>query len=87
MKLFSLPQPTFHQIKSYYVFSYGDIQKQTDICFQSASRMQFRASRNGGVQMFFLTPNKHVYWKIFSKFRKVLAVLQDHIIFNVSWGS
>ena len=32
-----------HQIKPYYVFgtnTYGDIQKYTDICYQSASRMR-----------------------------------------------
>ena len=48
------PQP--HQIKFYYVsgtkFSYGEIQKYIDICFQSASRMQF------------LGVKKHVCWKI-----------------------
>ena len=37
------PKPTPHQIKSYYAFeinfSYGDIKKYTNICFQSASRM------------------------------------------------
>ena len=33
--------------------------------------MQFWASRNGGVQMFFSdTKQKHVCWKIFSYFRK-----------------
>ena len=40
-----LPSSPPHLIKSYYVsgtkFSYGDIQKYTDICSQSASRMQF----------------------------------------------
>ena len=34
-------------------FPYGDIQKSTGICFQSASR-------NHVVQMFFLTPNRKV---------------------------
>ena len=40
-----LPSALPHLIKSYYVsgtkFSHGDIQKYTDICSQSASRMHF----------------------------------------------
>ena len=38
--------------------SYGDIQKNTDIFFESASRMQFLGISNYAVQMFFLTPNR-----------------------------
>ena len=45
-RLFSLPQsPTHpHQVKPYYVLGkkiYGAIQKYTDICIQSASKIQF----------------------------------------------
>ena len=61
MKLFSLPEPTSHQIKSYYVFSHRDLQKQTNVCFQGTSKMQFSTSRNIGVQMFFLTPNRSMF--------------------------
>ena len=46
LKEIILPLPSLlpHLIKSYVSgtkFSYGDIQKYTDICSQSASRMQF----------------------------------------------
>ena len=52
---------------------------------QSTSRMQFWASRNGGVQVFFLT------WNIFAgnflvNSERFLAVLQGHVIFNVNWA-
>ena len=67
-----------HQIKVYYVSGtkifLWRYKKYTDICFQSASRMQFlecssRASRNGAVQMFFLT-RSDVCWEI-CKVKKV----------------
>ena len=61
MKIFTLPQPNSHKIKSYNVLSLGDIQKYTDICFKSASRMQFWAARNGGVQMVFVKPNRSMF--------------------------
>ena len=40
------------------------------------------ASRNVPVQMFFLTPNRNIFAGEFERF---LAVLREHIIFNVSW--
>ena len=39
------------------------------------------ASRNGPVQMFFITPNRNIFAGEFEKF---LAVLREHIIFNVN---
>ena len=60
-----------------------DIQQYTDIYFQSTSRMQFRASRNGAVQMFFLTPNRKMFVGKFIKLERFLAMLREHIIFNV----
>ena len=45
-----------YQIKAKQKFYYGDTQEYTDICFPSASRMQFFSSGNGAMQMFFLTP-------------------------------
>ena len=50
-----------------------DIQKYTDICFQSASGMQFLSVQKWCSTIVFpITKQKHVCWKI-SKFRKVLA--------------
>ena len=46
--------------------------------------MQFWASRNDGVQMFFLTPNGNVFaGKFLVNLERLLPVLQGHIIFNV----
>ena len=47
-------------------FSYGDIQKYTDICFQSTSKM------------YFMSAGKSLKSEMF------LAVLREHIIFNVN---
>ena len=41
------------------------------------------ASRNGAVQIFFLTPNKNMLAGKFVKSERFLAVLREHIIFNV----
>ena len=62
---------------------YRDIQKYTDICFQSASRMQFLGVKKWcSANVFSDTKQKHLCWKI-CKVKKVLAVLGKHIIFNV----
>ena len=66
-------------------FSHGDIQKDTNICFQGTSRMQFWASRNGTVQVFFLTPNRNMFAGNFVKSERFLVVFRGHIIFNVRW--
>ena len=42
-------------------------------------------SGNGAVQMFFPTPNKNIFAGIFVKLEKFLAVLREHIIFDVKW--
>ena len=80
-----IPPP--HQIKPYCVsgtkFSLGDIEKYPDICFQSASRMHSWALRNGAVQIFFLTPNRNMFPGKFVKSERFLAVLREHIVFNV----
>ena len=53
--------------------SYGDIQKYTDIFFESASRMQFLGISNYAVQMFFSdTKQSKVGWEIF-KVRKIFG--------------
>ena len=40
-------------------------------------------SRNGAVQMFFLTPNRNMFPEKFVKSERFLAVFWEHIIFNV----
>ena len=35
--------------------------------------------------MFFPTPNKNIFAGIFVKLEKFLAVLREHIIFDVKW--
>ena len=42
------------------------------------------ASRNGAVQMFFLTPNRNMFTSKFVKSERCLAVLREHFIFNVT---
>ena len=85
-------QPIPHQIKSYYVFRkkiYGDIQKYTDIWFQSASKMQFFGVKKWRIpNVFSDTKQKHVYWK-FCKVRKVFDCVAgaSYFQYQVSWGS
>ena len=58
-------------------FCYRDIQKYTDMCFHSS------VSRNGVVQMFFLTRNEKIFAGKFVKWERFLVVLWEHIIFKV----
>ena len=55
-------------------FSLGDIHKYTDNW----------VSRNGAVQMFFLTPNRNMFAEKFVKWERFLAVLREYIILNVT---
>ena len=41
------------------------------------------ASRNGAMQIFFLTPNRNIFAGNFVKSERFLVVLREHIIFNV----
>ena len=41
------------------------------------------ASRNGAVQMFFLTPNRNMFSGKNFKSQRILAVLWEYIIFSV----
>ena len=43
------------------------------------------ASRNDAAQMFFLTPNWKILAEKFVKWERFLALLREHIIFNVEW--
>ena len=42
------------------------------------------ASRNGAVQIFFLTPNRKMLARKFVKSETFLAMLREHIIFSVN---
>ena len=90
-KLFSQPFPNPAPSRQYLTtsleekFSYGNIQKYTGICFQSASRMRSWTSRNYALQMFFLKPNRNMLAGKFVKSERLLAVLQENIISNIKW--
>ena len=62
--------------------SHGDIEIYTDICFQSASRMQFMGINKSKSTNVFLTPNRNMLAGKFVKPERFLAVLQEHIAFN-----
>ena len=89
-KLFSLPpipnpSPTKQNLTTSLEqkFSYGDIQKHTDIFFQSASRMQFFGVKKWcSSYVFSDTKQKNVPGK-FVKSERFLTVFREHIIFNV----
>ena len=56
-------------------FSYGDIQKYTDICFQSASRMQFWSVKKWcSANVFSDIKQKHACWKT-CKVREVFGCI------------
>ena len=70
-------------------FSYGDMQKYADICFESTSRMQFWSVRKGcSANVFSDTKQQHNCWKI-CKVRKVFGCVAGAYYFQcqVSWGS
>ena len=90
-KLFNFPpHPTTYQIKPYHVSGtkislrwYKEIYRHLlSKCFKNTVKV----SRNGAVQIFFLTQDKkrEVCWK-FIKSERLLAVFREHIIFNVKW--
>ena len=61
---------------------YRNIQTFAFKVFQECSSW---ASRDGALQMFFLTPIRNMLAEKFLKSKRVLAVLREHIIFNVKW--
>ena len=89
-KLFSLPatQPPSDKIllrlwnKHFYREIYRNIQT---FAFKVLQECSSWASRKGAVQIFFLTPNRNMTAGKFVKSERFLAVLQEHIIFNVKW--
>ena len=89
-KLFSLPptQPSSEKIllslwnKHFYKEIYRNIQT---FAFKVLQECSSSASRNGAVQISFLTPNKNMSAGKSVKSERLLPVLQEHIIFNVKW--
>ena len=63
--------PTFLEQK----FLNRNLQKFKDICLSSASEYSSWESKNGAVQMFFLTPTTNMF----------LAMLREYIFYNVEW--
>ena len=53
------------------------------LAFKVLQEYDALASKNGAVQMLFLTPNRNIFSGKFVKSKKVLAVLREHIVFNV----
>ena len=87
-KLFSL-SPT-HSPPDKILLRLWDKDFLTEICrhiqtftFKVLQECSSWASRNGTVQIFFLTTNKNVLAGKFVKSEGFLAVLREHIIFNV----
>ena len=89
-KLFSLPLPHPQPCKillqlwnkHFLVEIYRNIQAFAFKVFQECSSW---LSRNGAVQMFFLTPNRNIFTAKFVKSERFLTVLWEHITFDVKW--
>ena len=87
-ELFSLPpfHPTPNKTwlrlwnKNLFKEIYRNIQTYAFKVLQECSS---RKSRNGLVQIFFLSPNRNMFSGKFVKSERFLAVLREHIIFNV----
>ena len=47
--------------------------------------MQFWASRNGAVQILFLTPTRNMFTEKFLKWLTFLIVLLEYVFYNVEW--
>ena len=86
------PNPTPHQIKfleqdlervwnkNFLAEIYRNIQT---FAFKVLQEYDAWASKNGAVQMLFLTPNTNIFSGKFVKSKRVLAVLREHIVFDV----
>ena len=81
-----VPQTSSSTSISEITISYGDIPNYTDICFQRASQIcSSWAWRIDAVQIFFLASNRKILAGKFVKWDRFLAVLREHIIFNIKW--
>ena len=89
-KLFSLRPPAispdkillFLWNKNFLGEIYRNIQTFALKVFQECSSW---ASRDGAVQMFFLTPDRNMFAGKLLKWEKFLAVFREHINFDVKW--
>ena len=70
------PHPTLYQIRPYYV-------PGTKTFLRRCIEIYRRLSRNGAVQIFFLTPGRNIFAGKYVKSEPFLAVLRLHIVFNV----
>ena len=67
-------------------FSYGIFRNIHIFAFKMLQESSSWASRNGAVQIFFLTLKRNMFTgKFVVKSEKFLAVLREHTIFNVKW--
>ena len=89
-KLFSLPLPPispdkillFLWNKNFLREIYRNIQA---FAFKVLQDCRSWPSRNGAVQMFFVTSNRNMFAGKFVKGESFLVVSREHIIFNVKW--
>ena len=65
-------------------FSDGD-QECADICFPTCKQCSSWVSRNGAVQIIFLTPTRNIFAGKFVKWVRVLAALQEYNFYNIEW--
>ena len=64
-------------------FSYRDIQQYTDICFQSAPRMQFLGVKKWCNTIFFLTANRNMFSAKLLRSERLLAFCRS-ILFLIA---
>ena len=69
-------------------FSYGDIQKNTDICVQTASRMSFLGVKKWYNANVFLTTNRNMFAGKFAKPERRLTSrkFENLMMFNGTCG-
>ena len=88
--LFSLPPSYLSRDKTLLRLWIKNFVKEIDrniqrFAFKVLQECSSWASRNGAVQISFLTPNRNMFIGKFVKLERFLAVLREHIIFNVKW--
>ena len=92
-KLFSLSLPSLFQLQTDKMLprlwnkkSFTDIYRHIHaLSFKVFPKCSSLASRNGAIQIFFLTPNRKSFAGKFIKWKKFLVVFRGHISINVEW--
>ena len=85
-KSFSLPSPDEISLRLWNKNFLTEIYRNMLIfAFKVLQESSSWASRNCEVQMFLLTPNRKMFVRKLVIWEKSLAVLPEHIIFNVKW--